>query len=355
VPVDPPRFITRWDLDKTYLRTTFDTLSDLVASALEGVEEKRTVPGATALLRELGLAGGRVHVLSGSPRQMRAKLGEKLRLDGVTWDELTLKPNLSNLLHLRLGALRDQLGYKLPELLEAHARDQTRFGQTTPLGLFRGGSLTREVLVGDDSESDAFVYSLYADLCSGDLAPRELDRVLAAGETRDPIAERCRRALGEFKRTALIDCILIHLDAQTPPSLFSRYGSRVVPFYNYLQATFVLLERGFLEARGALRITREFCERHGFSADTSARSYLDLVRRGHANGAAPRLLAGELEGMHAELPAEIARELREAVREMRLPEGANPARVVAAKVDYVELAALHRGGKNRRRVGQRFR
>ena len=168
MPSDSPRFITRWDLDKTYLRSRFDTLSELVASALEGVEEKRTVPGATALLRELSAAGGRVHVLSGSPRQMRAKLGQKLRLDGVTWDELTLKPNLSNLLHLRLRALRDQLGYKLPELLEARARDQTRFGR---------GNLVREVLVGDDSESDAFVYSLYADLCSGNLGARELDRI----------------------------------------------------------------------------------------------------------------------------------------------------------------------------------
>jgi hypothetical protein len=346
VPSDPPRFITRWDLDKTYLRSRFDTLSELVSSALEGVEEKRTVPGATALLRELGAAGGRVHILSGSPRQMRAKLGEKLRLDGVTWDELTLKPNLSNLLHLRLGALRDQLGYKLPELLEARARDQVRFGQAT---------LAREVLVGDDSESDAFVYSLYADLCSGRLSPGELDRVLAAGETRDPIAERCRRALSDFKHSALIDCILIHLDAQTPPSLFAHYGSRVVPFYNYLQATLVLLERGFLEAQSALVIAREFCEKHGFAGDTVARSYLDLVRRGHANGAAPRLFESELSRLGAKLPEAVTRELADAAREMRLPEGANPARVTAAKVDYAELAALHRGGKNRRRVGQRFR
>lgn len=342
----PPRFVTRWDLDKTYLRSRFDTLSDLVASALEGVEEKRTVPGATAVLRELGAAGGRVHILSGSPRQMRAKLGEKLRRDGVTFDELTLKPNLSNLLHLRLGALRDQLGYKLPELLEARARDQARTGQV---------ALVREVLVGDDSESDAFVYSLYADLCSGKLGLAELLRVLAAGETRDPIAERCRRALSEFERAPVIDCILIHLDAQTPPSLFLHYGSRVVPFYNYLQATLVLLERGFIDAQSALRVAREFCEQHGFSADTSARSYLDLARRGHANGAAPRLLQAELDARRAELPEALSAELGEAVREMQLPVGISPPRVLPTQLDYAELASLHRGGRNRRRVGQRFR
>lgn len=342
----PPPFVTRWDLDKTYLRSRFDTLSELVASALEGVEEKRTVPGATALLRELSAAGGRVQVLSGSPRQMRKKLGAKLRLDGVSWDELTLKPNLSNLLHLRFWALRDQLAYKLPELLEARARDHVRFGQA---------ALVREVLVGDDSESDAFVYSLYADLCSGQVGLRELERVLDAGETRDRTAERCRQALAGLTRAAAIDCILIHLDAQTPPSLFVHYGSRVVPFYNYLQAALVLLERGFLTGQSALRITAEFCERHGFSADTSARSYLDLARRGHANGAAPRLLAAELEGAHSTLAPSLAAELAEAVRAMHLAPGASRARVVPGRVDYVELAAIHRGGRNRRRVGQRFR
>ena len=347
MPSDSPRFITRWDLDKTYLRSRFDTLSDLVASALEGVEEKRTVPGATAVLRELSAAGGRVHVLSGSPRQMGAKLGEKLRRDGVTWDELTLKPNLSNLLHLRFDALRDQLGYKLPEPLEARARDQTRFGR---------GNLVREVLVGDDSESDAFVYSLYADLCSGNLGARELERVLDAGETRAAISARCQAALAELGGgTALIDCVLIHLDQQTPPSLFQNYGSRVIPFYNYLQASLVLLERGFLDALSTLRIALEFHEIHGFSPDTMARSYLDLVRRGHGNGAAPRLLETALQSATAELalPAGLSQELRETVREMRGPTAEPRSR--PAQLDYVELASLHRAGKNRRRVGQRFR
>ena len=49
----PPRHVYRWDLDKTYLKTDFDTLRDLVRSAFERAEAKRAVPGAAALLREL--------------------------------------------------------------------------------------------------------------------------------------------------------------------------------------------------------------------------------------------------------------------------------------------------------------
>ena len=59
--------IARWDLDKTYLRTDFDTLRDLLRTAIERPDQKRTVPGAAALLRELGRAGVETHILSGSP------------------------------------------------------------------------------------------------------------------------------------------------------------------------------------------------------------------------------------------------------------------------------------------------
>src|SRR5688572_15757274 len=94
-------------------------MRDLVRTAFERADEKRTNPGAATLLRELSRAGVAVHILSGSPEQMRRRLEDKLRLDGIRWDSFTLKPNLQNMLRLRFRALRDQLGYKLPALLVA--------------------------------------------------------------------------------------------------------------------------------------------------------------------------------------------------------------------------------------------
>ncbi|HET9955719.1 MAG TPA: hypothetical protein VFQ61_14490 [Polyangiaceae bacterium] len=370
------RFITRWDLDKTYLRTSFDSLSDLLNTALESVEDKRTVPGATAVLRELGEAGGTIHIVSGSPRQMRKRLTQKLELDRVVFRELTLKPNLSNLLRLRFGALRDQLGYKLPELLEAHARE-TRDA---------AGPALPEVLVGDDSESDAFIYSLYADLCAGKIDSSELSEVLRVGKVREHSARRCLRALQELKRADNVAVILIHLDGQSPPSLFRPYGPRVVPFFNYLQAAFVLLERGFLSARQVVAIAYDFHAHHGFTADVMARSYADLYRRGHADGSAPARLLPALGGFHSPRvteatsvstpsPSEASEEeapplslnsaLWEAVREMQQHTAPGPLLASNAskdgppklepKLDYRVLAENHRGGQNRRKPGQRFR
>ena len=72
----PGMRVYRWDLDKTYLLTDFDSWRGLVRTAMEPASAKRAVPGTTALVRELGReAPGwrpRVHIVSGSPTQMRA-------------------------------------------------------------------------------------------------------------------------------------------------------------------------------------------------------------------------------------------------------------------------------------------
>ncbi|HVK71522.1 MAG TPA: hypothetical protein VM694_44015 [Polyangium sp.] len=269
-------FVARWDLDKTYLRTDFDTVRDLVRTAIERPDQKRTVPGAAALLRELGRAGVEIHILSGSPEQLRSRIEQKLRLDGARWASLTLKPNLQNILRLRFRALRGQLGYKLPALLSRRCE----------LGSARddSGELVREVLLGDDAEADAFVYSLYADVCEGKVKPDELvDIMRAGGAYEDTILDAVRFA-GYVEKGPVVERILIHLDRQSSPSDFRLYGARVVPFYNYLQAAFVLHEDGRIPDRAVLRVAQDLVASHNFDGAALGRSYLDLSRRGHVSG-----------------------------------------------------------------------
>jgi hypothetical protein len=334
-------FITRWDLDKTYLRTDFDTLPDLVRTALERPDQKRSVPGASALLRALGESGARIHILSGSPRQLRPRLEEKLRIDRVRWDELTLKPNLSNMIRLRFRALRDQLGYKLPVLLEARVRDQGH-GQTEP---------PPEILVGDDAEADAFVYSLYADVCAGEVTRPTLERVLKAGNVYQDMREACLFAQSQLRRSA-VTRILIHLDRQSPPSHFDAYGARVVPFYNYLEAAFVLAEDERLPGRAVLDVASVLALRHRFDGEALGRSYLDLWKRGHARGSILPALRAGLASRNGGLASDQSTE--GALTEMvELIEGylRNPPaarRIEAASPNYEELAERHKGGKNRK-------
>ncbi|HEY8086771.1 MAG TPA: hypothetical protein VIF09_02980, partial [Polyangiaceae bacterium] len=267
--------IARWDLDKTYLRTEFDTFRDIVKTALERPDQKRTNPGASTLMREMVRSGVRVHILSGSPEQMRRRLEDKLRLDGVVWESFTLKPNLQNLLRLRFRAVRDQLGYKLPALLASRAE----IGET-----LEATGLVTETLFGDDAEADAYVYSLYADFLGGRVGEDVLMKVLERGRVYEDVAQAALETAHTLARGEVVERILIHLEQQTPPDDFRTYGQRVVPFYNYLQAAFVLHEDGRLGPEGVLRVAVELVTEHRFDGNGLARSYLDLAKRGHLRG-----------------------------------------------------------------------
>lgn len=328
-----PRLITRWDLDKTYLYTEFDTLRDLVRTALEKPEHKRDVPGAAQLLRQLATDQVKVHIVSGSPRQMQPRLARKLALDGVRFDQLTLKPNLSNLLRLRFRALHDQLGYKLPVLLAARLTDQDQAPRA------------REVLVGDDAEADALVYSLYADICAGHVDAHQLGRILSAARVYKDTQRACLRALPKIRNTNVVSRILIHLDRQSSPSKFWVYGKRVVPFYNYLQAACVLAEDEVLKADSVLEIAQEFIDKHRFDVDALARSYLDLMRRGHVNGSLVPALEQTLTNS-APRP-DLAPLITLLQGYLEAPP--RPVHPEPRPLDYVSLSFQYRSGRRRRR------
>jgi hypothetical protein len=285
----PPRRIYRWDLDKTYLQTDFDSFRDLVRAAFQKAHEKVAVPGASALIRELAANGdSRLCIVSGSPKQMRAVLEEKLKLDGVQWDEFVLKDNVGNLLRGRFRALRGQVGYKLPAILESRV--------SAPVE-------AEEVLFGDDAEADAFIYSLYADLIAGRVDERVLNQVLEAGGVYPDDVER---VLSAWRRISLADPvrrIFIHLDRLTPPAHFSAYGARVVPIFNYFQAALVLLADGHLTAPQVIKIAVEMVQTAGHNIITLSNSFQDLLRRGLPLQQAAGALVQALEGPNALMQA----------------------------------------------------
>jgi hypothetical protein len=260
--------IYRWDLDKTYLQTDFDSVSGLVRAAFERAQSKQNVPGSAALLRELRRAvdgvAPRIYFISGSPRQMRRVLEQKLRLDGVQWDGLVLKPNIENLLRIRIRAIKDQIGYKLPALLES------RIGAEPP---------SPEVLFGDDAEWDGYVYSLYADLVAGKVERGDLERTLQLARCYPDARERIHAALREIPPFDAVRRIFINLDRRTPPTHLAAYGHRLVPIYNYFQAALVLGEQGDLSPDAVIRVALEMIRKHNYSVEQLSNSYQELLRR----------------------------------------------------------------------------
>jgi len=225
-------------------------------------------------------------------------------LDGIRVERFTLKPNLENLLRLRFRALKAQVGFKLSALLVAASAERSLWPGTPP-----------EVLVGDDSEQDSLVYSLFADICQGSLSGPELEQLLERAQLYDDERRTILKLAPELARAKTDPqfLILIHLDRQSPPSSFQVYGGRLVPFFNYMQAALVLLARGCLDADAVLRVGAHLIAEHRFDLEGLTRSFLDLHRRGavtsqiiallrHAGPRTSPLLAGWPNDLEAALP-----------------------------------------------------
>ncbi|MCP3163779.1 phosphatase domain-containing protein [Myxococcus qinghaiensis] len=332
----PPRRIYRWDLDKTYLQTDFDSLKDLLRTAFQKAHEKVAIPGASALIRELSENGdSRLCIVSGSPKQMRAVLEEKLKLDGVRWDEFVLKDNIGNLLRGRFRALRGQVGYKLPAILESRVKAPAE---------------AEEVLFGDDAEADAFIYSLFADLIAGRVDERVLSQVLEAGGVYPDDAERVRAAWKQIPVADPVRRIFIHLDKLTPPAHFTAYGPRVVPIFNYFQAALVLLADGHLSAPQVLKIAVEMVQTAGHNIITLSNSFQDLLRRGLPLQQAAVALSQALEGPNKLLAAmRPMPDILAAFSKRLVALGTPPPPPPVQAVDYVSLIhhALPRNHKGR--------
>ncbi len=294
--------IFRWDLDKTYLQTDFDSLGALLRTAFQGAADKTNVPGSAELLRALRVeAAGRalIYFVSGSPRQMRGVLSEKLRLDGIHFDGFILKDNLSNLLKGRFRALREQVGYKLPALLLARKHAPVE---------------AHETLFGDDAERDAFVYSLYADLLARRVAPEVLEQVLEVAGVYPDGRETIYEALGHLPPCDPVDRVIIHLDRKSPPIRFDAYGPRVVPVYNYFQAALVLFQDGRLRAEAVGRLGTALLTQYHFTLEMLLRSFQDTLRRGAVTYAAAERLGEQAvdEGIDPAVVGLFAREASEA-------------------------------------------
>ncbi len=337
-----PRVVYRWDLDKTYLRTEFDTVRDLLRTAVEPAARKRTVPGAGALLRELSSTGpAGIFILSGSPQQMRRVLEAKLRLDGIHWDSFTLKPSLQNLMRGRFRFLKDQVGYKLEALLVSRSR--------------MDGS-TDEVLFGDDAEADAFIYSLYGDICAGRVSQDSLVEVLERARVHPHEIPSLVRMAARVPRRDAVRHIFIHLERISPLSGFEEFGRRVCPFYNYFQPACVLVEAGDLDGVAALRVGGQILAEHAFSPDALIASFTDLVRRGYVGPRSASRLVESSDAAQRVRPAPERRVLRQFTDELarRLPDLEPPPRVPAVEVDYAALfnrdKARARAAKTRARV-----
>jgi hypothetical protein len=267
-----PPLVCRWDLDKTYLRTEFETIRQLLRTAFERGEDKVDVPGVVELIKVIREAAERrgqacrTLFVSASPPQIGKAIRAKLDLDGVPYDGIVFKNQLQHLRPGKLRNLREHVGFKLVALLRGRLEEPPE---------------ARELLFGDDWESDSLIYSLYADVIARRVEPARLERILRSVSV-DP--ELVREVLSLAARAAgddAVERVFINLERRTPPAVFRLFGDRVVPTFNYFQTACVLAGMGRLETADVIRVGQALVRSAGYTPRSLENSLGDLVRRAH--------------------------------------------------------------------------
>jgi hypothetical protein len=327
----PSTIVYRWDLDKTYLKSDFESLRKMVRVPFERAEDKIDEPGVVALIRALkasARAEGRaalVFFISASPPQIGRAIREKLALDGVDYDGIVFKDQMHHLMRGRFRFLREQVGFKLAELLKARL--------AAPVGAV-------EFLFGDDWESDPVIYSLYADVVAGRLDPEELGDVLVRLRIDPARLVEIKTLSRRVTAHETVRRIFINLERRTPPGRFRLFGTRLVPTFNYFQTAIVLHEEGAVPIAAVTDVGRSLLERSGYTREQLRNSLDDLTRRGHLPAAAAGLLRRDLAEAgilpHAGRPGGWPRRLWNRVRPRpRLRRADRPAGAV--ELDYPRL------------------
>ena len=119
-----------WDLDKTYLDTSWQTLRELWRTISEKSFQKRNVPGTSTLVAAVKESWERSHsdhnfplyFITASPPQMEVNIREKLQIDEIVPLGIFFKDNLRNLHPTRWRRLTQQVGYKVQALMQLRSK-----------------------------------------------------------------------------------------------------------------------------------------------------------------------------------------------------------------------------------------
>jgi hypothetical protein len=282
------------DIDKTYLETEFESVVRMARIAFEEAVDKVTVAGAADVLlaARWGDPDGPpaeayprpLHFVSSSPPQLRAVLEEKLAIDGLDWNSDTFKNQAYNLRMGRVDLLRHHVAYKSQAILDL---------------VRRAGPDARFHMIGDNAESDAYIYTGIRLLLAGRLSPAGYKDYLEAAGVETAVAEDLMRGLPGEDRGVRVAAILIRkvpgYQLVTQPPLTDA----ALPFDDFFQAALLLVAHGLIEAGRVASLAKTFHNQHGLSlhALTAALEHYRRARPEHdaeAHEALRRVQAGKM-------------------------------------------------------------
>lgn len=260
------------DIDRTYLDTQIDSLGGLFRAAFEAPERKVNVPGFSTVLRAVRRGPfeqpqkNPIFFLSASPPQMASKILAKMHLDAVDHDGIIFKNQLKHVRSGNFTKLREQLSYKLAALL--------MIWKAAPKN-------SKLIFFGDDSESDALVFSLFAEVVAAGVRGKTLFELLTfLGVARQEAIHVAwySRTLGEARFP--VHAAFINLETDSQPQYYDRLGPFIFATDNSLQASLALAEFGLIRARAVVSVAKDLILHHDISPKELAESIEAGAQRG---------------------------------------------------------------------------
>ena len=261
-----------WDLDKTYLDSSIDSLSGLFRTIFEKAFTKKNVPGTHSLIRSLGRFRKinfsenslPIFFVSASPPQMESKIYEKFIIDEIKPIGMFYKDNLKNLAPKRLLFLKKQVGYKVQSLLELRSRLHAS---------------VRMLCFGDDSESDAIIYNLFSDICARRHTENQLIEILNDFGVTHAQIDEILRLQSVIEVQDPVEKIYINLATDTDPEYYLKFGRRTLPTTNTFQVALDLVQDQRLSLEELGSIIDELRDYYNFTNDQLIFSFEELTRR----------------------------------------------------------------------------
>lgn len=327
------------DIDKTYLETDFESLTRMARIAFEDATDKITVAGAPEVLSyaRWGFLDRRLepqdsypyhlHFVSSSPPQLRAVLGEKLTIDGLDWSSDTFKNQAYNLRMRRMDLLRQHIGYKSLAILNLIAR---------------AGEGSVFWMIGDNAESDPFIYLGIKLFVEGRIDGQDYGAYLRSGGLEDSVCDTLV-ALAKTLPKAEVARILIRCLPGYDNVGAKPWTDVICYFSDYFEAMLQLIDDDLLPQILLPDLVRRFHNRYGLDVQ-------DMVGRAVQWGVCPTHTKDLPEWF--QLAAAKVQQNGVAVspaNPKRLPEGAR-GEVLEAMKAWGE--ALHRSKLRRRGQGE---
>lgn len=243
------------DIDKTYLETQFESFFKMAKIPFEAAADKVTVAGASQFLlalrwgslahplegKDIATYPRPLHFVSSSPPQLRRVMEEKLSNDGLDWTSDTFKNQTYNIRKGRFDLLKQQIAYKSAAILRV-------------IQSCRGSSF---VMVGDNAESDPFIYLGVKLFCERRLSPAAYQQYLTIGGVEDDVAAALIQPF-EYNRPLRVPHILIRKLANYEFRPAPPLTDAITYFPHVYDAVLYLWTAGLLDGRCLWPLTRSF-------------------------------------------------------------------------------------------------